>query len=95
MKYSVIIAPQALAEIEKAYQWLLEQTPQHAPLWHNGLLDAICSLEDNPTRCPTESPVEDSRYLLYGDKHHAYRIIFSIRDREIWISHVWHAARKR
>ena len=95
MKFTITISPQALEEIEKAYQWLLERTPQHAPSWHNGLLDTICSLEENPYRCPVVVATEESRQLLYGNKRHAYRILFSIRGQHVWISHVQHAARRR
>jgi len=94
LKYSVIISPQAYNEIEKAYQWLLEQSPQHAPEWHAGLIEALCSLEQNPSRCPAVNAPAESRQLLYGDKRHSYRIVFSIRAQEVWISHERHSARK-
>jgi plasmid stabilization system protein ParE len=93
--YTTVISPQALEDIEKAYRWLLQQTSQHAPIWHDGLIDALLSLEENPERCPIEDPAEESRYLLYGDKRHAYRVVFEIRGRQVWISSVRHAARRR
>ena len=98
MKYTVTIAPRALKDLEEAYKWLLERTPMHAPLWHNGLLDALASLQENPAPCAIVRGVRklppETRELLYGDKHHAYRILFPIRGESVWISHIRHAARK-
>jgi plasmid stabilization system protein ParE len=95
--YEVIVSPQAQEDIEAAYQWLFEQTPQHAIEWHNGLLEALISLESNPRRCPfirdMKDVPKDARQLLYGDKIHAYRIMFVIRSSRVFITHVRHASR--
>jgi hypothetical protein len=77
---------------------LVEQTPQHGPLWHNGLVDAILSLEANPARCPIVPDSETSehiRQLLHGDKQHAYRILFTIREDRVIVLHILHGARRR
>jgi plasmid stabilization system protein ParE len=97
MKYTTIISPEALADIERAYQWLLEQTPQHAPIWHDELIDALVSLEENPLRCPRshldEETNEEYRKLLFGNKRHAYRILFVLRGPNVWIGEIKHSAR--
>jgi plasmid stabilization system protein ParE len=98
MIFTVIITPDAEQEMEDAYLWLLPQTDQHAPLWYNGLIEAILSLENMPGRCPLapESAAvnaEEIRQLLYGTPPHLYRILFSIRSETVVILHVRHAAR--
>jgi plasmid stabilization system protein ParE len=97
MKYTTIISPDALGELEQAYQWLLERTPQYAPRWHDELIEALISLEENPLRCPISHRDEESKeeyhQLLFGDKHHAYRILFVIRGQNVWIGHIVHSAR--
>jgi plasmid stabilization system protein ParE len=97
MNYSVEISPEAMLELDEAYQWLASQTPQHAPEWHDALLDAIISLESNPERYPVVQQDEESseafRQLLFGNKRHAYRILFVIRGQQVWVGHIRHAAR--
>jgi len=97
MKYTTILSPAALAEMEQAYQWLLEQTPQHEPRWHDELIDALVALEENPERCPLshrdEESKEEYRQHRFGDKRHAYRILFVIRGPNVWIGHILHSAR--
>ncbi|HUO09866.1 MAG TPA: type II toxin-antitoxin system RelE/ParE family toxin [Phycisphaerae bacterium] len=99
MKYEVIIMPAAQGELEEAYRWLAAETPQHAPLWYNGVLDAMYSLEELPARCPVAPESGDSgeeiRQLVYGNKRHAYRILFSIRNDTVLIVHIRNAARDR
>jgi plasmid stabilization system protein ParE len=97
MKYTAIISGTALDDIGSAYAWLARRTT-HAPDWHNGLLDAILSLEENPQRCPlapeNNEASEEVRQYLYGQRPHVYRVIFSIRNDTVWILHVRHGARR-
>jgi plasmid stabilization system protein ParE len=99
MSYTVYITDPARDELNAAYLWLLEQTPLHAPRWHNGLVDAVLSLENSPNRCPlvpeSIGSNQEIRQLLYGNKHHAYRILFEIRGERVIVLHVVHAARDR
>ena len=97
MTYTVLITDPAKDELDAAYLWLAEQTPQHGPIWHDGLVDALLSLESNPSRCPvvpnSETAEEITRQLLYGNKQHAYKILFIIRDDKVIVLHIIHAAR--
>jgi plasmid stabilization system protein ParE len=97
MTYTVLITEPAQEELDAAYLWLAEQTAQHGPAWHNGLVDAIISLEANPERCPVvqgaRGEPETVRQLLYGDKRHGYRILFTIRGEKVIVLHIVHAAR--
>jgi plasmid stabilization system protein ParE len=98
MNYTVILLPSAGRELDEAYNWLLVQTPQHGPLWYNGMLDAILALDSNPERHPVaprgKKSTELVRQLLYGDKRHAYRILFTVRDNVVLVLHMRHAARR-
>ncbi len=98
MKYTVFITDPAQDELDAAFTWLVAQTRQHAPLWHNGLLNALVSLESNPARCPvapgSESAPAPIRQLLYGNNPHLYRILFTIRNDTVIVLHIIHAARQ-
>ena len=52
MTYHVIIQPQAEAEIEAAYLWKYDNSPQAAARWFAGIVEAINSLDRFPARCP-------------------------------------------
>jgi plasmid stabilization system protein ParE len=97
MRYKLIVHPSALADLEEAYRWIAERSPQWATRWFNGFVEAIESLKTMPERC--EKAVE-SRYvgiqvrqLLYGRQGGIYRALFTIRGREVHVLHVRHAAR--
>jgi len=95
--FEVIVLPGAEAEMEAAFRWLTERSPQHAPNWYNGIIDAILSLEELPGRCALAPESADSpfeiRQLLYGKRPHLYRILFAIRPGQVIVLHVRHAAR--
>jgi plasmid stabilization system protein ParE len=97
MKYKLIIHPPALAELEEAYCWIAERSPERAARWFNGFVDALASLETMPERC--EMTVESQyvgvkvRQLLYGRQGGIYRALFTIRVREVHVLHIRHAAR--
>lgn len=98
MKYEVLITDPAREELDAAYLWLVQQTERHAPTWHNGLVDAILSLENSPGRCliapSSENAATLTRQLLYGRRQDAYRILFSIRGEQVIVLHILHGARQ-
>jgi plasmid stabilization system protein ParE len=66
--------------------------------WFLAMEDAIASLSAFPKRCllapeNTQFPFE-VRQLLYGNKPHVYRILFTIADDTVNILHIRHARRK-
>ena len=83
MTYQVIVQPSAQAEMQEAYEWVVECAPVTAVRWYNGLMDAIKSLADNPERCSLapedEYFPEEIRNLLYGKRRNAFRVLFTIR----------------
>ena len=97
MNYDVVIGPDALLEIEEAYQWMLQKHPEWAHRWFDGLEQARDSLARFPERCPlapeNEHFAEEIRQLLYGKGRGQYRILFTIHEDTVYILHVRHAAR--
>jgi plasmid stabilization system protein ParE len=96
LKYEVIVSRRALRDLESAYRWLVKETPQHAAAWHNGLIDAMISLEENPHRCAVRRKTPrgvETRQLLYGDRQHAYKIIFAVAGNQVHVAHIRHASR--
>lgn len=93
MKYQVIIADSAIDSAMEAYAFIHADSPEHANIWFDGLLFAIDSLERYPKRCRVAPEAatfgEEIRQLRYG----SYRVLFTIRDREIRVFHVRHGSR--
>lgn len=97
MKYRVELTDSAKAEADAAYEWLAERTARAAG-WFNGLVDAIESLGEMPTRCnlarESDEFEEPVRQLLYGKSPHVYRVLFIVRKDVVHVLHVRHAARQ-
>jgi hypothetical protein len=68
------------------------------PKRFNALLDIVDSLETFPARCgiAPESDKEgvEIRQLIYGRRPHVYRILFTIRSRDVFVLHIRHGARQ-
>ena len=98
MAYRVRLTPEAEADIEELYRWLIARTPLRGAEWFNGMMDAIESLASHPQRCPLahEAPFfqEEIRQLLYGRGRGVHRILFTIKDATVVVLHVRHGARK-
>ena len=97
MKYRVTILPSARGEITEALLWQIEHRPASAAAWYTGMQGAILSLCEWPLRyalAPEADvfPVE-VRQHLYGKGQGVYRILYTVRDKTVYILHVRHAAR--
>jgi toxin ParE1/3/4 len=97
MKYKLIIQPSALADLDDAYRWIAEHSPASAARLFNGFVAALTSLETMPERCEMAA---ESRYvgvkvrqLLYGRRGGTYRVLYTVRGREVHVLHIRHAAR--
>lgn len=95
-KYRLIIQPPALNDLDEAYQWIKERSPNAADRWFNGFVDAINSLDLNPERCGLANENDavklEIRQLLYGRRGGIYRAIFTIAGEEVRVLHIRHAA---
>jgi plasmid stabilization system protein ParE len=98
MKYRVEVTSEAESEIREAYLWIHGDSPANAMRWRLGLLQAIRSLSQHPTRCPLASESthfkQEIRQLLYGKRGGVYRVLFVMDEEVVYILHVRHAARE-
>jgi plasmid stabilization system protein ParE len=98
MKYRVEITQEAESEIKDAYLWIRSDSPANAARWRQGLLEAVRSLSQQPTRCPLAPESarfqQEIRQLLYGRRGGVYRVLFVIGEKTVSILHVRHAARE-
>ncbi len=100
MKYAVEVTETAEAELDAAYRWLRDEySPAYAARWRVGLLEAAGTLEGFPERCPLAPEARTFRrkirQLLYGKRHGAYRFLFEIRERTVFVLHIRHGARRQ
>jgi plasmid stabilization system protein ParE len=97
MKYKLIIQPPAMADLDEAYQWIAERSPENAVHWFNRFVEALHTLEQFPSRCAvapeSENVGREIRQLIYGRRAGAYRALFVIQNDEVHILHIRHAAR--
>ena len=63
---------------------------------YRGLKEAILSLEEQPNRCPVTLENNKLQHLLYANKPHIYRVIYSVleRQRQIEVLDIRHGARR-
>lgn len=88
MTFRVETTAEAEQDADAILEWLLsEHAGETGMRWFADLHDAIASLAELPARCPLAPenaafPFE-VRHLLYGQKPHVYRILFTIEDQMV------------
>lgn len=96
--YRLVIQPNALEELEAAYEWLRKRAPDAAVKWFNGFVDALQQLKTAPESFGLVPDIRDVPYpirqLLYGKRQHKYRAFFTIVGDEIHVLHIRHGARR-
>jgi plasmid stabilization system protein ParE len=98
MHFRVELTEKANRDLDGILEWLLEQQAGETGLrWFWRLEEACESLSQLPRRCgvapeDAEFPFE-VRQLLYGNKPHLYRILFTIEGDNVIILHVLHGRR--
>ena len=79
MTYQIEISPTAVADIEKIFLWMRENSFTQAHRWVRGCYEIMLTLEKFPTRCPMSPESEymniEVRQLLYKKR---FRILFTI-----------------
>ena len=97
MIYKLIIQPAALEDLDEAYRWIAEQSPENAARWFNHFIEALFTLEHSPYRCGAAPESKhlglEIRQLLYGRRGGVYRALYTVRGREVHVLHIRHAAR--
>jgi plasmid stabilization system protein ParE len=97
--YRLRITARAVADADEAYAWLAEHaSPAQAERWYRRLFEQMETLIHQPLRCPraaeSDKFPEDLRELLYGTRNNKYRILFTIRNDDVVVLYIQHAARK-
>lgn len=95
MRFAVLVQPTAEEEIDAAFVYLAsEASLEVAARWYNRLEESIATLANLPRRCPVAPEdalfEEEIRHLLVDP----YRVIFTIRGKQVHILHVRHMARR-
>jgi plasmid stabilization system protein ParE len=95
MAYLVRTMPRAERDMEAIFLYIQAESSMPASRWFEGLVEAIESLSEHPQRNPTIIEDPTLRHLLYGNKPHIYRIIYSIdlAKKVVSVIHVRHRAR--
>jgi plasmid stabilization system protein ParE len=99
MTFRVETTAAAEEDADAILGWLLSEGAGETGMrWFAALQDAIASLAEMPTRCPLapENAVFpfEVRQLLYGRKPNAYRILFTIEDKTVYVLHIRHGRRQ-
>jgi plasmid stabilization system protein ParE len=93
MAFRVEISLKAERDLDRILAWLLaEYAGEPGVRWFIGLRKAIATLDEFPTRCPlapeNATSRQEIRQLLYGNKPHVYRVLFTIRNDLVRVIHV-------
>jgi plasmid stabilization system protein ParE len=101
MTYQVIIVPNALLEIAKAYRWISSNIDERAAMkWYDSLIAGIASLQHFPKRCAlateSENFEQEIRQLLVGKrKETMYRVLFEVEGDTVPVLYVRHSRQPR
>jgi toxin ParE1/3/4 len=81
--------------MEAIFFFIRGLTSPPAAKWFSGLIESIEGLAEHPQRHPITPEYPDLRHLLYGNKPHIYRVIYSIdvSAQRVDVIHVHHHAR--
>ncbi len=98
MTKPVNLAKRAKAELHSNARWWAEHRSQRqAQRWHDGFIDALESLAENPERCPLARENDrfpyELRELHYGlGSRPTHRAVFTIRPDMVLVLSIRHAA---
>lgn len=99
MKFRVEVTTSAQDQIRQFYNQYKQDFPAFADSWFNGLFKALDTLKQFPNRCQlapeNDEFQEEVRQLLYGKRKNAYRILFTVQERTVYVLHVRHHAQAR
>ena len=96
MAFEVRLATRAINDLRHIYKTIEAETSLAAEAWFRGLESLIFSLETLPARGPIIQKRTHLRHLLYGNKPHIYRILYTIDERAniVNIAQIRHGARR-
>jgi len=81
MAYQIEISPTAVADVERIFLWIKEDSPERAYHWVRGCYEIMLTLEKFPRRC---SLAPESRYLELEVRQLLYKkqfyILFTVSE---------------
>jgi plasmid stabilization system protein ParE len=89
--------PRAERDLEAIYLYIRAENSIPANRWFQRLVQAIEGLAELPHHHPLTPEDRTLHHLLFGNKPHIYRVIFSIDDtsQRVEVLHVRHGARQK
>jgi toxin ParE1/3/4 len=96
MAYEVRLARRAINDLRHIYKTIEAETSFAAEAWFRGMESLILSLEKHPARGAITAERPGLRHLLYGNKPHIYRIVYTIDEsaKAVNIAQIRHGARR-
>ncbi len=85
MVYQIEISPTAVADIERIFLWLKEDSPQRAYSWVRGCYEIMLTLENFPRRC---SLAPESDYMGIEVRQLLYK-------KSVQLSRIWYNPGRR
>jgi plasmid stabilization system protein ParE len=97
MAYLVSITTRAERDLAHLFAKINAEHSDTALRWYRDLKDAVLSLEELPNRCPLIRGGKKLRHLFYGQKPHAYRVIYRVLQKQerVEVLHIGHGARQK
>ena len=97
MAYLVKLMPRAKRDLRSLFEHIHASESAAAFRWYQGLEQEILGLEQTPNRCPAAPESKTLRHLLYGRKHHVYRVIYRVLEdkKQVDVLHIRHGARRK
>ena len=88
-RFTVVVLPEAEAELREAFLWYFDRSPLAADAFGSEVADAIDGLEDTAADWPKD---EDGVHF-YLLKHFPYTVRYEIADREVTVLAIAHQRR--
>jgi plasmid stabilization system protein ParE len=90
MTYRVVILRRAQEDTDALYAWLAKRSVAGAGRWYRAFLDAVASLNNNPSRCgsaPESVAVgyDIRQHLFKTPRGRKYRLLFLVTGDEVRI----------
>jgi toxin ParE1/3/4 len=95
MTFRVELTARAGRDLRNIYRRIHADSSMQAFAWFNGLEAIVHSLDEYPNRGAITPESNKLRHLLYGNKPHIHRIIYSVdqRAKKVRVLHIRHGAR--
>ena len=90
MTYTVVTLPEAEADFQTLYEYIVVRSPKGAQVWANAFSEALERLARDPTiytLAPESTDVDiDVRQIMFKTRQgNPYRIIFTIRGEKVFL----------